>query len=298
MSTQGTATGGKRKRARSPNYPGIDLESAVLRADTLYREERTLAASVSTILKHWGYDSPKSGLGSVSLAALKQFGLLVDEGTGPSREARLSSLALRIVQDKRPNSAERQQALREAALMPKIHQELWNFYERSLPSDANLQFHLVNKKRFSERGAQQFIKQFKKTLAYADVTPDNLSLPEEDNPTQQGKETMPTAPTETTEFTPSTTTDLGIQSLTIPLSPEERATFSLPRRMSKAAWEHMVAVLEAMKPGIVVDELIASHSGELYPGEFKAIEGRRARPESQIQNNEPVQEDPPESDNE
>jgi len=44
----------KRKKQRSPSYPGIGLEAALERAKTFYQEEGRNAAPNNAILQHWG----------------------------------------------------------------------------------------------------------------------------------------------------------------------------------------------------------------------------------------------------
>src|ERR1700736_3830256 len=81
--------GPRKPRGRSPSYPAINLETAIQRARVLWETERQHAASVDTIVKHWGYKS-LNGPAALSLAALKKFGLVEDEGAGPARTARLT----------------------------------------------------------------------------------------------------------------------------------------------------------------------------------------------------------------
>src|SRR5437870_2499127 len=111
----------KPKRRRSPSYPAIDLESAIERARELYAREGRNTAPNEAIMEHMGY-SAKSGPGFGVLGALKRFGLLRAEGSGKSR---LSDLALRIILDEREDSSERDKAVKEAALAPAIHREIW-----------------------------------------------------------------------------------------------------------------------------------------------------------------------------
>ena len=96
----------RKKRERSPSYPAIDLEDALEKARILYEAERRNAASISVMVEHLGHKSG-SGLGAVIIAALKKFGLIVDEGSGNRRKVRLSEEALKIIADERPDSPDR-----------------------------------------------------------------------------------------------------------------------------------------------------------------------------------------------
>ncbi len=72
----------RKKKGRSPSYPGTSLEVAVRRAQVLYDEERQHAVPMATVTSHWGFRSPSTGPASVAYAALKKFGLLEEEGHG------------------------------------------------------------------------------------------------------------------------------------------------------------------------------------------------------------------------
>src|SRR6266699_4539080 len=86
----------KSARTRSPNYPGIGLRAAVSRANTLYGRDRRNWTHVDTALSHWDF-KPRSGAGLVVIGALKAFGLLEDQGSGSSRQVRLTEFAVRLL---------------------------------------------------------------------------------------------------------------------------------------------------------------------------------------------------------
>jgi len=154
------------KKGRSPSYPGIPLGEALDRARVVYDRDGKHAAPVNDIIRNWGYH-PKSGLGTVTLAALKKFGLLEDEGSGDNRLAKLTGLALDIILDERPDSLDRDECIRRAAMNPTIHAELWREYGGTLPSESTLRHKLVREREFTETGAREFIQEFKATIAFA-----------------------------------------------------------------------------------------------------------------------------------
>ena len=117
----------KRNRTRSPAYPYIPLPAALEKAAVLWQVEGRHAAAVNVAMQHWGYKE-ESSTGYSCVAALKKFGLVDHEGMGDNRQVRLSGLALSILLDKNPDSPERRDALRSAALGPRIHAELWERY--------------------------------------------------------------------------------------------------------------------------------------------------------------------------
>ena len=165
----------KRKRVRSPNYPAIDLEEAIKRAKEFHDREDRHPANIEVASRHWGYKNYNSG-GSVVIAALSSFGLMESEGAGSNRRIKLSPLGLRIVLDPRPISEERTQGLQQAALTPKIHQTLWDLWGKSLPSQENMQYHLLTR-GFNKGTVDKFIEEYKNTLAFAGLLEDGKISP-------------------------------------------------------------------------------------------------------------------------
>ena len=157
------------KRIRSPNYPAIDLNEAISRVRQLYAEEKINPTTVSVASAHWGYKSIKTG-GSAIIAALNAYGLVDTEGgTGEQKQVRVSNLARRIILDERPDSRERVQLLKEAALRPKLHTELWDKWASNLPSDVNIAYHLVADRGFNEKTVEGFIAGYKASLDFAEL---------------------------------------------------------------------------------------------------------------------------------
>ena len=159
----------KRNRTRSPSYPYLDLPGALEKAAALWHAEGRHATSVSVAMQHWGYKE-ESSTGYSCVAALKKFGLVDHEGMGEGRQMRLSGLALRILLDGDPQSTERRAALREAALAPRIHTELWERYGTDLPSDQSLKRFLVLERSFNEASVDELLAEYKATVAYAGLT--------------------------------------------------------------------------------------------------------------------------------
>ncbi len=156
----------KRNRTRSPSYPYLDLQGALEKAAVLWHAEGRHAASISVIMQHWGYKE-ESSTGYSCVAALKKFGLVDHEGMGETRQMKLSGLALRILLDDNPQSDERRAALREAALGPRIHGELWERYGVDLPSDQSLKRFLVLERSFNEASVDELLAEYKQTMAFA-----------------------------------------------------------------------------------------------------------------------------------
>jgi len=226
-----------KRRGRSPSYPGINLEQALGRIKEVYEAEGRHEAPESTIMADLGY-AAKSGQGLVVLAALKSFGLLeVNKETG---RLKVSQRGIKILLDSREDGTERLSLLQDAALAPPIHDAMLKQYGGQLPSDANLLYHLRVDRGFTDTGASQFIKLYKETMEFAKLLGgDTLSSGKSDKPSWEVQSPMVVNPTS------------QILEIPIPIPganwPSLRAAFP----MTEEAWEEMLEVLKAMKPGLV-----------------------------------------------
>ncbi len=244
----------KPRRGRSPNYPGTSLGECIDRARQLYKAETKHPTPVVTILGHWGY-KPKSGPGWSLLASLKNFNLLVDQGSGQDRKARLTDEALAIIQDEREDSTDRIRAIQEAALRPNLHRKLWDEYQGTLPSDGNLRFSLLREHHFTESGAAQFIRQFKSTLDFAGLLNGGMLTPEdEDNGGAEGEELMESGTTTFEKPPGKETLPAQTKVIQLPIAPKEWAALQAPFPLTEDKWTQMLAVLNAMKPALVSEE--------------------------------------------
>jgi hypothetical protein len=144
-------------RMRSPAYPSITIDEAVERAQTLYRIEGKHPTLVKTAASHWGY-KPKSSGGLKTIAALKAYGLLVDEGSSEDRKVRLSDDGLTIVRDEREVSPERDSLIARLALKPKILTELWNRYGTKLPSEDTVKHFLVAERDYNPNAVSDILR--------------------------------------------------------------------------------------------------------------------------------------------
>jgi hypothetical protein len=159
----------KPRQGRSPAFPFIPLNKAIERAETFRVAEGGRPKHFSPLVsacKAWGI-GVKTGPGIQTVAALGHYGLFEFQGSGEARYARLTDLAFRILLDKQPVSPERDELIRQAALTPRIHAELWKNWPNGLPSNATLETYLVRDRGFSESGARDLIAQFKETIAFA-----------------------------------------------------------------------------------------------------------------------------------
>lgn len=247
-------TGAKKLKSRSPAYPAINLETAIQRARQLYEKERRHPTPVGTIVAHWGYTS-LNGAALGAIAALKKYGLLDEEGASEDRKASLSRLADDILMN--PDGAKRTDAIREAALRPAIYREMWDRYHLDLPSDQNLLWELTRDRGFTERGAAEFIRSYKATIAFARLEDSNhTSEPETipDTPPQRVDAArdggdggnLSERPSPERHVTADTT-----KSYTIPLVDNGAIMVEGQFPVTERDWNQFMAVLAAMKPGLV-----------------------------------------------
>lgn len=153
-----------KREGRSPGYPSINLRNAIEKAQIIYDREKKHAAPAVNVVRHWGY-TPKSSAGLLTLAALRKFNLIEDEGSGQNRKVRLTDLALRILLD--PNEKSKNEAIQKAALNPPIHTEIWEKYGGTLPSTETLKYYLHMERGFTGFGADEFIRHFVDTISFA-----------------------------------------------------------------------------------------------------------------------------------
>lgn len=251
------------KRGRSPSYPGISLAEAEKRARELYNAERTHAAPITTIAEHWGY-SPKSSGAKTILAALKKFGLVEDEGSGDNRQARLSDLGADLVLNPDPALVRQQ-----AALLPRFHRQIWDEYGVDLPSAANLRYRLIREFGFTETGAEEFLDEYLETIVHAGLddpkpgSPAHQSeteSPRSAGPRPSGPQAAMAVPQTARAYDPAppgvTDRPDAANSMTIPIPLVGQGPVYLSGAfpISGPNWDHMIRVLEAMRPGLVTLE--------------------------------------------
>lgn len=247
-------TAARKLKSRSPAYPAINLETAIQRARQLYDKERHHPTPVATVVSHWGYTS-LNGAALGAVAALKKYGLLDEEGAGEDRKASLSRLADDILMH--PDGAKRAEATQEAALRPAIHREMWDKYHLELPSDQSLLWELTRDRGFTERGAAEFIRTYKATIAYAKledpsrtgglaVTPDTRRV-EDDGRDEDDWD----SPSERPSPERRRPTAEAAKSYAIPLVDNGSIMVEGQFPVTERDWNQFMAVLAAMKPGLV-----------------------------------------------
>lgn len=245
----------KRPKGRSPAYPSINLEVAIQRARTLHEKERRHATPVAAIAAHWNYRS-LNGPAAQTLAALKKYGLIEDEGSGDDRKARLSALADVILVH--PDEAVRKNAIRDAALKPTMHRELWEKYRQDLPSDSNLHWELTHGRGFTETGASEFIPVYRATVAFAQLASSSGTESHDDADAQEDlsddEDSQDDTARDVGKPEDRRTPRAGTKSYAIPLIDHGTVKLEGEFPITERDWNQLVAVITAMKPGLVASD--------------------------------------------
>jgi hypothetical protein len=167
--TTSTTTPSTAGRAgRSPSYPAFSLETAIEKLKTLHKAQRNNAVSVGAALESLGYKSETSGTAQRTIAALISYGLVAEEGTGTLRKVRVTELGRRIVLLPE-DDPERVDALREAAVKPRIYNEILAQYPETLPTDTEMKKFLTLQKGYNEDTVRLLIRDFKATYNFAEL---------------------------------------------------------------------------------------------------------------------------------
>lgn len=215
---------------RSPNYPFLGLTSALEKAATLWASKGRGIFTPLEAVQDLNF-STLNGTSRSHLAALKQYGLLEDV----DKDVRLSQLAIRIFAHPE-GDPEREAAIREAALTPKLFRELLETYPEA--SDGTIKAYLITKKDFSEDGAKQVIKSLRDTIRLAkldqpDYTPRSRGDEPEEKPPMSRQPSPPFTghPSAEMHRVMASKTASDLHSLGVPV-PEDRFTEYLNTRIS------------------------------------------------------------------
>jgi len=243
--TDNQAADAKPKKERSPNFPFISLRKAVERAEALYANHRKEAARLVSIGQSWGYAPKSSGL-LQTVAALKQFGLVEDSGSGDDRKVLVSELARRMIVDQRPGA--REDAIKEAAQKPRLIREYIEKWVPDRPSDAHCISELELDRGFSADAARTFLRIFDETVAYAKLDDDQLNSSEFITETLSNEADQPER----------LNVSRRVMDLGGPTQPQSiRSARPLPERLKVAMDGRTLAVTATLESEDEVDQLIA-----------------------------------------
>lgn len=145
---------------RSPNYPQIDLETAVESIRTAFAAEGRNRMSKEVLAKHLGYTS-LNGRALAKIGAVRAYGLI----EGKENELRVSDDAktLLIAPQESPDRAA---AIQRCAFKPPIFNDIRAAFETT-PSEHNLRYHLA-KKDYTSEAAGKAAKNYLATVRLVD----------------------------------------------------------------------------------------------------------------------------------
>ena len=231
-------------RQRSPNYPGVDLETAIELVKVLYGAVSRGQFTPTDAATAWGYGGP-SGPARVRIAALRQYGLLDGQrGENPRLSRRALTFALR-----NQSSQEYKTSLSEAALTPTIFRELQDTMADA--TDSVLKEYLIIDRNFTDDGAERVIEVYRATmlLTELDNSADISGLYNDETPVEDKEDiSHPESSPHWTANPVTAKVTSGSFSIPIPLDSERIATVTLPMDMSDADWKRLDRILEAYKP--------------------------------------------------
>lgn len=234
----------KKQRERSPNYPAIGLRKALELAQKFWDSDKRQPVLVSRAATNLGF-SAKSSAGQLTLAAMKKYGLLDEEGAGDMRKLKLSESAITLLNPSAPN---RDELIKQAALKPAIHAELWNKYGAEGGSEGAIHDYLVFDRKFTEPAAKSLIEQYGDTIAFANLGKSDIGDKSNDNkPDAQANKIKVDLPGQPPAKTPPPMT-AGLRYLPIPL---DIGDAPIPVGMSDGDFDLLIATLNLWKKKIV-----------------------------------------------
>ena len=157
----------KAKRDRSPAYPSITLGNAVDRLIAFDDYSKRHPVPVKNVGNAWGI-KPLSSQASSILAALKSYGLVDYQGSGSEMKVVLSEDARTYVRAQQEDI--KKQVLRRSALKPKAMGKYFMEWGAVRPPNEVCLDELVLNAKFSHLGAENFLKVYDATIAYAGLS--------------------------------------------------------------------------------------------------------------------------------
>lgn len=240
----------KPKRDRSPAFPFIPLRRAVERAESLYENHRREPARLAAVAPSWGYSPKSSGL-LQTVAALKQFNLVEDMGSGDDRKVVLTRLGQTIVADQRPGA--RENALKEATRSSTVIAEYLPKWLPDRPSDAHCISELHLDRGFTEDAAKAFLRVFDETVSYAKLDEEAANSPETISETLGGEDEDGDMPP---SYAPRAR-PRGMEGDVPPMQFTSRGPRPLHERLKVAFDGKTLAVTATLESGAEVEQMIA-----------------------------------------
>ncbi|MBS0268661.1 MAG: hypothetical protein JSS54_06760 [Proteobacteria bacterium] len=151
----------------STRFPFINLEKALDRAAQLFSADKSgKPMPVPVAIEVWEY-SPKSSGAFQTVGALKQYGLISDDGANEERRIALTERARRYFLDERDDV--RATMLADFALSPPLFRALWerDGWSAGVPADTVARSHLKLERNLNDQTSRSLLSIFKENIQFA-----------------------------------------------------------------------------------------------------------------------------------
>jgi hypothetical protein len=178
------------QRDRSPAFPVVPLETALERLAEFEEHYKRSPARPEKVGEAWSIKN-KAYADRIA-AALQYFGLLEYQGSGRDRSIVISDEGRKYL---RAHQEETKQEVRKtAALRPKKIADFWSVWGSDRPADTACLDDLIHH-GFSDGGAQDFLKVYDSTIAYAKLSDSDKAPPAlQENQEEATDDTPPPSP--------------------------------------------------------------------------------------------------------
>jgi hypothetical protein len=169
-------------RMRSPNFPGLSLESAIKAARQIYDKNRRALIMREDAAKDIGYTG-LTGRSLAVLGALNQFDLIENVSKG---QVRVTKTAEDIFHGY-PEDV-KLTALHKAGTAPTLYSDIYERFEGDIPGDNAVRSFLIQK-GFTNEGVERALRAFLETNRYLEIAGASESYRV---PAQSAQESAPT----------------------------------------------------------------------------------------------------------
>jgi hypothetical protein len=220
-------------KARSPNYPTLDLGAALQAARKAYDKDHRNKMSRAVLAKHLGHES-LSGPALGKIGALRAYGLI--DGSGD--ELRVSDDAVHALMAPE-GSSERAAAITKLATRPKLFQDIRKDFSGAVSID-NLKFWLI-KRDFVPEAAEKAAKVYLASMRLAGDEFGDYNAPA--NEPEEEQAVIPAGTPDQKSRVPVMPPKPGMRQAVFPLGDGD-VTLTFPEGLSVAGYEELEGYLE------------------------------------------------------
>lgn len=157
----------KAPRERSPSFPFIPLKAAIERLQEFEEKFGRNPPPADRVYLAWGYKGNTSQAGQ-TLAALKAFGLVEYNGSGPKRLVSISDDARTYLRANQESI--KSDVLKKIALKPAWIAKMWESWRDERHPDEVCLDELVLGHKFNENSAPTFLRVYDETIGYSGLS--------------------------------------------------------------------------------------------------------------------------------